>query len=35
IVKRAVQRMGGEISVASSPGRGSVFTITLPLFIAS
>jgi two-component system phosphate regulon sensor histidine kinase PhoR len=30
IVKHLVQRMDGEISVASTPGRGSTFTLKLP-----
>ena len=30
IVKNGVERMGGEVSVKSSLGEGSVFTITLP-----
>jgi two-component system phosphate regulon sensor histidine kinase PhoR len=30
IVKHLVQRMDGEISVASTPGRGSTFTLRLP-----
>ncbi|MCK6425772.1 MAG: HAMP domain-containing histidine kinase [Burkholderiaceae bacterium] len=30
IVRRLVQRMGSRIEVASRPGRGSVFSLTLP-----
>ena len=31
IVKRVIEMQGGKITVNSKPGRGSVFTITLPL----
>jgi len=30
IVKHIAQLHGGDVAVESSPGRGSVFTITLP-----
>ncbi|MDN0063992.1 hybrid sensor histidine kinase/response regulator [Collinsella ihumii] len=35
IVKNLVQQMGGEISVSSKVGEGSVFTVTIPLEVAS
>jgi Amt family ammonium transporter len=30
VARRVVQRMGGDIAVDSTPGRGSAFTVTLP-----
>ena len=30
VVKSLVEAMGGELGVASQPGRGSIFTLTLP-----
>ena len=34
VVKRAIQSFGGRISIASHPGKGSKFTISLPLTLA-
>lgn len=34
IVKEIITRMGGEISVSSEPGQGSIFTVLLPMEIA-
>lgn len=34
VVKRSVQALGGRISIASRPGRGSTFTLSLPLTLA-
>jgi two-component system, chemotaxis family, sensor kinase CheA len=34
VVKRSIQQLGGRISIASRPGEGSVFTMSLPLTLA-
>ncbi len=34
VVKRAIQALGGRISITSQPGRGSVFSMSLPLTLA-
>lgn len=34
VVKRSIQALGGRISIASSPGTGSSFTLSLPLTLA-
>ncbi|UPT64461.1 MAG: chemotaxis protein CheA [Hyphomonadaceae bacterium JAD_PAG50586_4] len=34
VVKRSIQALGGRISIASNPGRGSTFTLSLPLTLA-
>ena len=34
VVRQAIQALGGKVSIASEPGRGSTFTIVLPLTLA-
>lgn len=34
VVKRSIQALGGRISIASRPGKGSTFTMSLPLTLA-
>ncbi len=34
VVKRSIQALGGRISISSQPGRGSTFTLSLPLTLA-
>lgn len=34
VVKRSIQALGGRVSITSNPGRGSVFTMSLPLTLA-
>jgi two-component system chemotaxis sensor kinase CheA len=34
VVKRSVQALGGRISISSRPGKGSTFTMSLPLTLA-
>lgn len=34
VVKQAIQKLGGRISISSEPGHGSTFSISLPLTLA-
>lgn len=34
VVKRSIQALGGRISISSNPGRGSTFSLSLPLTLA-
>jgi two-component system chemotaxis sensor kinase CheA len=34
VVKRSIQALGGRISISSRPGKGSTFTLSLPLTLA-
>ncbi len=34
VVKRNIEALGGKVSIASTPGKGSVFTVSLPLTLA-
>ena len=34
VVKRSIQALGGRVSISSQPGKGSMFTMSLPLTLA-
>lgn len=34
VVKKSIQALGGRISINSAPGKGSIFTLSLPLTLA-
>ncbi|MEZ5996972.1 MAG: chemotaxis protein CheA [Hyphomonadaceae bacterium] len=34
VVRRSIQALGGRISISSAPGKGSTFTLSLPLTLA-
>jgi len=34
VVKRSIQALGGRVSISSKPGKGSTFTMSLPLTLA-
>ncbi|MDA4847497.1 chemotaxis protein CheA [Hoeflea poritis] len=34
VVKRSIQALGGRVGITSTPGKGSVFTMSLPLTLA-
>ncbi len=34
VVKRSIQALGGRINISSKPGKGTVFTLSLPLTLA-
>ncbi|MBL1405493.1 MAG: chemotaxis protein CheA [Hyphomicrobiales bacterium] len=34
VVRQSIQALGGRVSIVSSPGKGSIFTLSLPLTLA-